>query len=875
MAAGVQQYTQHLLISDSFEDGAAIAHDWAADLPGGPGAKVQLDRHNGNGFISLTLPPNLDVAEAAVHRTIDLTSVRGQRIRLSARIRVPQPANANPYVRFSVAPAAGSQGYTDAADSSPLFTPSLLAGTWTTRHVVVDVSRTATRGDITLVLKGSGTAWFDDVRIATLGPSPATHAVQLSRALNDRLATLARALALVRYFHPSDQSADADWNTFSIQAMEDVLSAQETLPLQEILSRLFASIAPTVRFARPGDRSQLVLSRDPSATHLVRWHHTGLGLGTDGQGGEYISFRDGIDADESAGTYVRTMVSVPHPSTCRTAEIHAELPSAAGQTWLFVTLLLPGDRRSFIRQQVANQHGVQTVIARGEVPADTQQIQLGIYLDGRSSIEIGNILLRCDNGDSVSVNAQSTWELSRTRDLYRKEITACGSGACLAVRRTQAETEIQQNRDVVELDIGSDLRMLLPLAVWSDGKVTFPRVPAVDSRPLEHAIPDVSVRLAAAASVWGTLRWFYPYFGDQRLDWQAMLPRALDAAAAASTPESTHRMLSQLVAGLRDGHARVRHPARSMLGMLPVALRHVNDKLIIVGGLPEYIASIPVGSELVSMDGVPASKLYTSNYEIVSAATEWQRDYLASLYVSLGGIGTLKYLKLLTPAGQASEALLPLVPRQNFDEDIRASRPRSGAEVAPSIFYVDPMKLSRAALPALIQSLKGSQAVILDVRGYIKNEAFEFLAHFIQQSVPSPELRTPIASVLPSAVYQDQGWRLWPAMPHLDCRMIVLVDARAVSAAETLLQIIRDNHLATFIGEPSAGTNGNVNTFLVAGGFDVRFTGLRVSAPDGSTIQGHGITPDQLVHPTLEGIRDGRDEILEAGIAAARVPAPK
>jgi C-terminal processing protease CtpA/Prc len=54
----------------------------------------------------------------------------------------------------------------------------------------------------------------------------------------------------------------------------------------------------------------------------------------------------------------------------------------------------------------------------------------------------------------------------------------------------------------------------------------------------------------------------------------------------------------------------------------------------------------------------------------------------------------------------------------------------------------------------------------------------------------------------------------------------------------------------------------------------VRFTGLHVSAPDGSTIQGHGITPDQIVHPTLEGIRAGRDEILEAAIATAQWLAP-
>jgi C-terminal processing protease CtpA/Prc len=101
-----------------------------------------------------------------------------------------------------------------------------------------------------------------------------------------------------------------------------------------------------------------------------------------------------------------------------------------------------------------------------------------------------------------------------------------------------------------------------------------------------------------------------------------------------------------------------------------------------------------------------------------------------------------------------------------------------------------------------------------------------------------------------------------------------LIDSRAMSAAETCLQILRDNQLATFLGENSGGTNGNIATATTPGGFEIFFTGMRASGPDGSTIQGHGIVPDQVVHPTLDGIRAGRDEILEAAVAAAQRLAP-
>ena len=105
--------------------------------------------------------------------------------------------------------------------------------------------------------------------------------------------------------------------------------------------------------------------------------------------------------------------------------------------------------------------------------------------------------------------------------------------------------------------------------------------------------------------------------------------------------------------------------------------------------------------------------------------------------------------------------------------------------------------------------------------------------------------------------------------PKLDAKVIVLLDGRAVSAAETVLQIIHDNHMGILVGEPSAGTNGNVSITPLPAGFSIRFTGMRVQLVDGTALQGRGITPDQVVHPTLAGAQAGRDEILEAALQLA------
>jgi C-terminal processing protease CtpA/Prc len=81
--------------------------------------------------------------------------------------------------------------------------------------------------------------------------------------------------------------------------------------------------------------------------------------------------------------------------------------------------------------------------------------------------------------------------------------------------------------------------------------------------------------------------------------------------------------------------------------------------------------------------------------------------------------------------------------------------------------------------------------------------------------------------------------------------------------------MIHDNHVATTVGEPTGGTNGNIAEAILPGGFIMHFTGMRVPLSDGTAIQGKGIAPDHIVHPTLEGVRAGHDEVLMAAVALA------
>ncbi|MCB0853693.1 MAG: peptidase S41, partial [Bacteroidetes bacterium] len=72
--------------------------------------------------------------------------------------------------------------------------------------------------------------------------------------------------------------------------------------------------------------------------------------------------------------------------------------------------------------------------------------------------------------------------------------------------------------------------------------------------------------------------------------------------------------------------------------------------------------------------------------------------------------------------------------------------------------------------------------------------------------------------------------------------------------------------LATIIGQPTAGTNGNVNYIILPGKYRVTWTGMRVRKHDGSELYGSGIQPDIFVERTIEGVIQQRDEFLERAL---------
>ena len=77
---------------------------------------------------------------------------------------------------------------------------------------------------------------------------------------------------------------------------------------------------------------------------------------------------------------------------------------------------------------------------------------------------------------------------------------------------------------------------------------------------------------------------------------------------------------------------------------------------------------------------------------------------------------------------------------------------------------------------------------------------------------------------------------------------------------------------AQVIGSTTAAADGNVSPFFLPGGIRTMFSGIGIYYPNGDDTQRVGVKLDVDVSPTIDGIKAGKDEVLEKAIALIRQP---
>jgi C-terminal processing protease CtpA/Prc len=285
------------------------------------------------------------------------------------------------------------------------------------------------------------------------------------------------------------------------------------------------------------------------------------------------------------------------------------------------------------------------------------------------------------------------------------------------------------------------------------------------------------------------------------------------------------------------------------------------------------VSDLAPGDALLAIDGVPVTKAVEECLRQISVPSAQGAKRLSAQRVLAGKPDSAVRLEIdpfATP-GKRREISAP-----RDTPVFQAPRPKRDREreLAPGIFYLDLEQWTATEFAAAWPKLEKARGLVFEFRNYPnKIDINDFFGHFAATALESPQwhipaVRRPDRDQL--TFIHAPGWKLPPRTPLIACPKVFLIDASCISYAESCLGIIEHYKLGALVGGPTIGTNGNVNTIRLPGGYAMSFTGMKVLKNDGTQHHGVGIRPTVPVELTRKGLAEGRDEVIERGLAVVQ-----
>ena len=711
----------------------------------------------------------------------------------------------------------------------------------------------------------------------------------------ERLLALAKVYGTTKYYHPSDEAANLDWDAFAVLASKET---SESKNLRKSLEDLFLPFAPSISF-NDNNRLEAKLNSNDSLKETY-WQHIGNGKGSvsitykslrvnkkarvleqstnNGGGivkrldadnfiGKELSFEANLRPDHKFNGKFSIAVVIIQKNKLKRLRVESITQDLFKEKWNIhkIKVTVPEDAESI-------HISVGGFLILGSIEA--KDIKLGTLTNGlyeEFDLETGNVntidefkAIWRTNGphfdfkyldNNVLKMIRSNGELKNIDPLFRSENLI---------------------PKFYNLEIDKNLTINIPTVLKTTEENTIPKPPkteylkllkSIDSINMNLSIDNKHVRMANIIKTWSTLRHFYPYFDLVDIDWDKQFMNAVTKNETDYGLEDHLNTLKLLISPLKDSHMQVVAYEQEEY-FPPIRFELVEGNLVITDVYADDL-DIPIGTVIKKVNDVDWKVFFKDIENKIPAATKTFKMYKTAFEALVGDKETI--LKITTQENRE----IKLKRSINYDDYIRLNKKNRNflfKEIEPDIFYVNIQEIKWVDLKEKLSELVSAKGVIFDLRGYPTFGMSELISHMTKDSLKKHK------KLIPKLTHPDQlghSFKEWefnlstnivPKQPYIEARKIFLTNGKAISFSESFLNPIEYYNLADIVGEQTAGSTGITNNINLFGDIFIPWTGMKILKQDGSQFHGIGIIPDYKINRTLDGIRQGRDEYLEYAI---------
>lgn len=389
------------------------------------------------------------------------------------------------------------------------------------------------------------------------------------------------------------------------------------------------------------------------------------------------------------------------------------------------------------------------------------------------------------------------------------------------------------------------------------------------------SFPDDGFRLLSLYRYWNMIKYFFPYKHLMDEDWNNKLKEYIPLFIKAKDELEYELAAVQIIGDIQDTHANLWGGADKIdewkgSKYPPIHVRFIENQLVVTDYYNQELENkvgLKIGDVITKVNGNPIDKIVKeiSKYYPASNEPTRLRDISADLLRSNSNNIEIEFV-----SGNSNPLAknLKLYPKDSLDiyRWYRKSDDNSFKMLENNIGYVTLQTIKEEDIAQIKDEFKNTKGIIIDIRNYPSTFVpFSLGSYFVSSSTPFVKFTNGNVDN-PGEFTFTKNLNIPSKGKKYQGKLIVLVNELSQSQAEYTSMAFRAGDNTTIIGSTTAGADGNVSAILLPGGLRTMISGIGVNYPNGQETQRIGIVPDIEVKPTIEGIRNGKDELLEKAI---------
>ena len=391
---------------------------------------------------------------------------------------------------------------------------------------------------------------------------------------------------------------------------------------------------------------------------------------------------------------------------------------------------------------------------------------------------------------------------------------------------------------------------------------------------LKMSYSDVGYRILALYRYWAMINYFFPYKDVIGQDWNNVLKKSLPEFVDVKNELDYSKAVLKLIASVNDTHANLWSGSKALNEFkgkygAPLQAKFIEQKLIITALHTDTIdvkGKLKVGDIITSIQNKDVAELIKEYLPLTAASNyDTQLRDLPNNYLLRSNENSLKIK--VERDGKSFEYDVPMGKLMQVYKDPDFEKAEAFRLINENIGYVFPGKYKNAKLREIIKLFANTKGIIIDMRCYPSDFMPFTFGNYIKSS-STPFVKFSIGNPAYPGAFKFSNAINNGEMNHDNYKgkVVIIVNSTSQSQAEYTTMAFQSSPNVKVIGSKTAGADGDVSPIVLPGGLRTMISGIGVFYPDGKPTQRVGVRIDEVIYPTINGIKEGKDELLEKAI---------